>query len=174
VGCALILLACSPQSRHRVLSFIFDGVPPPGSVEAREPSVAELMVQGQPGVSGPVDPQIQWASVHAPYAEERCDACHEGLLTDVIAATDQSRCLGCHGETALTERWDHGPVAAGQCRICHEAHVSIHPNLQSQAQPALCVMCHDAPDLMTAIPAHLGQADLSCTACHDPHRSTAR
>jgi predicted CXXCH cytochrome family protein len=164
------LIACSAGTRHRVLSFFFDGVPEPGATAAPEPTMARLMTTPGPGEDSALEREIHWTSVHEPYAQGACEACHRGEITEAVVALNDVQCLRCHSSEVRSETWDHAPAALGLCSLCHVAHVSMHPALQSQAQPALCITCHADPTLMTTVEAHRGLGEQRCTACHDPHR----
>ncbi len=163
------LLACSPQTRHRVLNFFFDGVPEPGA--ARPPSWPHEIVVGPvpiPAESPTIPPSYR--SAHEPYVRRECDQCHLVEQSQTPVALDQTLCLRCHGARVLSEGWDHGPLNFGLCRVCHNPHMSPHLHLQNQAQPDLCFHCHTDSTLMTGIDAHVGEEEQRCTACHDPHR----
>ncbi|MBN1475534.1 hypothetical protein JXA47_02155 [Candidatus Sumerlaeota bacterium] len=166
------LIACSAQTRHRILSTLFDGVPEPGASAAPEPTMARLMNPDGAAADSVIEREIHWTSVHRPYAQGACDACHRGEITEAVAALSDGQCLSCHSTEMLSGGWDHAPAALGLCSLCHVAHVSMHPALQSQAQPELCISCHADPTLMTSIEVHRGAGNQRCTACHDPHRGS--
>jgi predicted CXXCH cytochrome family protein len=133
--------------------------------------MAELLTQAPLPPRSPLEPPVFFASVHKPYAEQACGECHVVAESHALAVLDQTLCLRCHGAQVLRERWDHGPLNFGLCRICHEPHLSRFPHLQSQEQPGLCTHCHDSTSLMTDIEDHRGAEEQRCTDCHDPHRS---
>ncbi len=165
---AAIVLGCSETTRYRVLSFFFDGVPPPGSRAAG----ANNGLAGDQPAGGPT---TRTASFHAPFAQRRCFQCHG---VDEIATPDVSQsslCANCHATYVAVEAndWVHGPVAAGQCSFCHVGHESKHLSLQRQPQPELCWRCHDA-GRVTAKPYHAGLEGRRCTNCHDPHAAGNR
>jgi predicted CXXCH cytochrome family protein len=166
------LIACSAETRHRILSSVFDGVPRPGSSAAPEPTMARLMTPPSAGADSVIEREIQWASVHGPYAQGDCGACHSGEITEAVVALNDTQCLSCHSSGMHAERWDHAPAALGLCSLCHVAHVSSQPGLQSQPQPELCVSCHADHTLMTSVEAHRDLRNQGCTACHDPHRGS--
>jgi predicted CXXCH cytochrome family protein len=166
----LLLAACSPERRYQILSHIFDGVPPPGTVQAEPPRQDALLPPVPSAGQAPFAAPQYFASVHQPYADRRCEQCHALDEMGLPVLPDQIGCLRCHGEEALREGWDHGPAAFGVCRACHDPHLSIHTHLTIEAQPALCTACHSSVSLMTAVSAHLGQETKRCTDCHDPHR----
>lgn len=173
---ALILVACSAETRHRVLTFLFDGVPAPGEVEAAPPTLDQLL-PAEPARAATrfrPDPPLRatrfFASVHAPYAESRCTECHTLDQMATPLPLDQALCLRCHADAV---RWDHGPVALGLCQLCHDPHLAEQPHLARMPQPALCTGCHRAATLMTDIPEHRGREESLCTDCHDPHTGSA-
>ncbi len=74
----------------------------------------------------------------------------------------------CHSNMG-TDKFVHGPVAAGECQFCHKE-TGKHkfapiPNPASQ----LCYSCHDRKDNLKHVhpPVKAGK----CTACHSPHQS---
>jgi predicted CXXCH cytochrome family protein len=168
-----LALACTPESRHEILSFVFDGVPEPGTVEARPPTAAELTTGQEPPWRDPFEPPQFFASVHQPYRERDCWSCHAPRPFIAALPPDQSMCLPCHGERLVEENWAHGPLRLALCSVCHEPHLSEHVHLERTSQPGLCTVCHGEPDLMSAVPEHVGQEARRCTDCHDPHREGA-
>jgi predicted CXXCH cytochrome family protein len=165
----IIAIACSVDQRHRVLTFFFEGVPAPGSRPARAPRMdAFLPPPRRQGIS-PFESVEYFLSVHAPYEEGVCGECHEIEAHAQTVLPDHVQCLRCHGEQAVSERWDHGPAALGVCTTCHDPHVSQFPHLEVAPQPALCTSCHATAEVF-ALPAHVGRETARCSECHDPHR----
>lgn len=164
---ALLWAGCSVERDYELLSFFFDGVPEP----------APAMVDGEPGptrlgrtarisTTGAV-------SVHSAYLERRCAECHGdkaryGFRTEGFSKMGSSICLDCHQDSLEMPRV-HGPVAVGECLLCHEPHVSTHPKLLVEASPGLCLACHDL-ELEEAAPTPQ-HADLArdCLECHYGH-----
>jgi len=64
----------------------------------------------------------------------------------------------------------HGPVAAGECLVCHSAHQSDHKGLLADSRTSLCLGCHvDVENSMKdAVAVHKPVAE-QCAGCHDPH-----
>jgi len=164
------LFACSPQERYEVLSFVFDGVPPPGAVEAQPPTQAQLTTGQPPPWRTDLEAPLFYASVHEPFQEGDCGTCHAPRPALISPPPDQTMCLSCHGQQVVAERWDHGPLRMGLCSLCHEPHLSTLPHLERLPQPEQCTLCHSEPDLMTRVPNHRGPEEQRCTDCHDPHR----
>lgn len=168
-----LLLACAPETSHRVLSLFFDGVPDPGVPDTPPLTQTELLGRAGPVVRPPIEVEPFFASVHQPYADRACGQCHSSQHGNMLEEMDQTMCLRCHGVRLIREGWDHGPINFGICTDCHEPHASQFEHLQTQAQPELCVQCHDSPSLMVEIEEHrLSATGHRCTDCHDPHIRT--
>lgn len=88
--------------------------------------------------------------------------------------TDTCITSKCHA-TMGTEKFVHGPVAAGQCSVCHgksPKHIDKPKRNKFKAIEnieKLCFTCHDQfkPKKFTHYPVQEGQ----CTECHNPHGS---
>jgi predicted CXXCH cytochrome family protein len=156
-----VALGCSSADRrYRVLSFFFDGVPPPPVAPA-------------PVVSTEGAPTARAAGFfeHGPYAAKQCGACHEaGAMNTLVAAGDEL-CFRCHA-LRLEKRYVHGPLASGGCMACHQPHTSPYRYLLVSASDSFCLRCHDRAGLVR-IEGHLGEAE-NCTSCHDAHMSDKR
>ncbi|MCP4450485.1 MAG: hypothetical protein GY809_03415 [Planctomycetes bacterium] len=164
------MVSCTDTERHRALSFFFDGVPPlPGQVVEEIP------------IDDPLNPRRKrieptWF-LHEPQAD--CERCH-----GTQAQTNFSRqvqlvsslpglCYECHDMPQGGKGWVHGPVASGQCVVCHEPHRSVNRHLLKKPEPKICFQCHEETSLMT-LPGH-GQASFqTCLDCHAGHSSFAK
>ncbi len=174
--------ACSPATRYRVLSFFFDGVPPPPGMEVEEPERPERAERYQsPFAEGlatlrerprpPRDtvPVTRVVSIHEPYQANNCRACHDTERDMLDIVTDAALCDRCHLEQRVEEEWDHGPINIGTCVPCHVPHASVHEALLETPVPELCLDCH--VDVTGSEPHHLDEPDFpNCVSCHDPHR----
>jgi predicted CXXCH cytochrome family protein len=69
--------------------------------------------------------------------------------------------------------WVHGPVASGQCVICHEPHRALNPHLLKKAEPLICFQCHDESTLKV-VPGHDRATYEACLDCHAGHQSSAK
>lgn len=164
---AIVWSGCDVDRNHGTLSFFFDGVPEP----------APTMVDGAPGSSpfgraSRVSPGGA-VSAHSAYLERRCTECHGerarfGFTTDGFANMGADTCIDCH-EPALDMRLLHGPVAIGECLMCHEAHVSANPLLLIEPSPALCLACHDQEMLAEGPTPHHADLARDCLDCHHGH-----
>jgi len=82
-------------------------------------------------------------------------------------------CYECHADYTTSESYVHGPVAVGQCLLCHNPHKSQFEHLLNESQPKLCYMCHNV-NVINSIPAHLTEQKFTCTDCHDSHTSSVK
>lgn len=165
----LLLSACSPTFKTRVLTFFFDGVPgtePVQTVEALNPD--EVSSFPRPKVTPrPTPPPI--VSVHEPVRERKCRECHVVAGQMQILSKDASMCDKCHYEQRVKEGWNHGPINLGTCIPCHVPHESIYPHLLEKPVPEVCLVCHEKV-LSTKKEYHDTPNLNDCIACHDPHR----
>jgi len=157
LGCA------TPEQRHRVLIFFFDGVPPleplvPEEPEAARPSSVAMLRQREP----------IYASIHGPYSKEGCSQCHESESSNRLTQEKEELCWSCHKPEDFVGAAVHSPVAAGQCDGCHDPHRSKNPFLLVVPETALCEHCHDQ-DTFAELDEHRAQEGADCTRCHDPH-----
>lgn len=177
---ACAITGCStPQERHKVLTFFFDGVPDP----------ADALAEDDDGTVSKSDLKRRRAQAtgyaHKPIAEKNCEVCHgisrekirargfSGATMDLIRLARKA-CSGCHsdpesvGQKAQVIKeteWLHGPVALGRCQDCHRVHeFSQQSLLVSQELEEVCLSCH------TTLPERTGaMAEMGCRVCHDPH-----
>jgi predicted CXXCH cytochrome family protein len=118
--------------------------------------------------------------IHAPVAEGKCAACHEGATSAAPFAVKArgDLCSGCHTRmlaAAFARDHLHQPVAEGACLACHAPHGSAGRGLPKGGLIATCGACHrdtiDGPGARGVghSPVRAGQ----CMACHEPHASDA-
>lgn len=163
LGTVLILIgpSCSSQKNYKVLSFFFDGVPDPNA-----PAVAEGSDQASNGNA----PKML-AIVHKPYAEGKCNECHEGDTSkfESFKKLSSDICLKCHPRVPDMYPVMHGPVSAGECLLCHNPHESSVKGMLNDDAPAVCMQCH----LSEFLPQDEEHGDLkrSCLECHVAHGS---
>ena len=134
--------------------------------------------------------------VHGPTGTYSCGYCHS--VTSAVKYDTPRRdielCNECHAEKAAEFRkrkYLHGPIAAGMCEVCHDAHGSNFPSQLKSPVNELCFSCHeevkktphvvrtttggghpvgDKPD-----PSPSGKGRMmSCISCHDPHSGDVR
>jgi predicted CXXCH cytochrome family protein len=123
-----------------------------------------------------VDSGATWG-LHEPLKD--CFPCHGNQSEQ--ASTDQPNlvapvpklCYGCHKEYISLEGWVHGPVATGNCLLCHEPHTTDNKSLLSKPTPELCYQCHEVGSLKS-VANHSDESHARCNDCHDSHTSPGR
>ncbi len=162
VAAATVLtVGCNATSRHKVLTFFFDGVPPVRSVEDGAPGPTVLP-------EGAVRAAQAGPREHGPFAAKLCGACHDAGARNALVAPAGELCGRCH-EVALDKAFVHGPVASGDCQACHEPHSSRYRSLLVSDTDGFCLDCHDRGGLPAD--ADHGGVEAKCTVCHDAHMS---
>ncbi len=164
------MTSCTDTERHRALSFFFDGVPAlPGQVTEAT------------SIDDPMNPRRRrieptWF-LHEPQAD--CERCH-GTQTQTnfsrqvnLVSTLPALCYECHDMPQGGKGWVHGPVASGQCVICHEPHRSVNKYLLKKPEPQICYQCHEETSLKT-LPGHDQASFQTCLDCHAGHNSFAK
>jgi predicted CXXCH cytochrome family protein len=160
------LVNCTPQTRYKTLSFFFDGVPNPDASTASA-NGNNRSFNGR--FSGKTE------SVHKPFDDGDCNACHEGNVRsgtmigfDKLKSPTASVCMNCHKDVPNAFRYMHGPVAVGVCLMCHDPHDAPRPHLLKLASPALCLQCHQREDLGPPQIVH-ANTTVDCLSCHTGH-----
>jgi predicted CXXCH cytochrome family protein len=165
----MALLSCTPEQKHRTLTFFFDGVPPlhPAGEPAEKGTVPE---QVRKTVERPRVKQEIW-SEHEPMKDKAsCVQCHSRTRSFSLLKPAAQLCLPCHeGETRRYPRM-HGPSAVGDCAVCHDAHRAPRRHLVRAPVVALCFRCHDrTPEGGETLGCSRASDEASCTECHNPH-----
>jgi predicted CXXCH cytochrome family protein len=174
VGLAL-LAACAKDSRYRMLKFFFDGVP---TVAEQQTTTSLVSARKRPFTfphrppTAPAAPTaLPAVSIHKPFAERKCTACHDMSAGGDALTRNLNLCDRCHQEERVNENWAHGPINLGQCMPCHRAHQSPYPHLLDEPMPNLCLRCHE--DTLDRKTQYHNVANLAqCTHCHDAHRAS--
>jgi predicted CXXCH cytochrome family protein len=82
-------------------------------------------------------------------------------------------CYTCHQEYSALEAWVHGPVATGNCLLCHEPHKTQNEFLLRKPVPGLCYQCHEE-QAIRLIKKHAEESYARCIDCHEGHAGTTR
>jgi predicted CXXCH cytochrome family protein len=173
----LFLTGCDPLTRHKVLTTIFDGVPslPPPEDYCRDAAVKkgqDLQANGQPDAA----PRPAENSIHEPYAEKRCNECHEAektLVSGGLVKPKNELCFICHPDI-LKLSFAHGPAAVGDCLACHLPHEASYPFLLARERSTLCDKCHQEKRLAAAMHDRFKTMGMVCVDCHDPHSGNSK
>jgi predicted CXXCH cytochrome family protein len=156
--------ACSATARHRVLTVLFDGVPP---LRPNAPTVAAST--GASATGSVSAASLNRPTVHGPYAAKLCSACHAPQAGNTLLAPREQLCLRCHQFSYGANEFVHGPLAAGGCVVCHDPHSSRNRYLLVSDSELFCFHCHDRERMR----GHAG-GEAKCTTCHDPHMSAKK
>jgi len=156
-----LLYGCAGKTRYQVLSFFFDGVPPPG--EARGEAGKGGRKGGGPGTAAAKPGYLE----HGPYAAKQCEACHIKASNKLVLPIEEL-CFQCHS-LDIRKKFIHGPIASGGCKVCHDPHGSRYPFLLVSDPKGFCLHCHDANAL--AKKDFHARTEAQCTTCHDAHSS---
>jgi len=157
-------VGCGAATRHKVLTTLFDGVPP------LKTATAPAATGAQPGAATDASaPAPSRGSVHGPYGARMCGECHAVKAGFALVAPREQLCLNCHQFAPAPGMIVHGPLAAGGCLVCHEPHNSPNRALLVSDSDTFCFRCHDRDRLR----GHAG-GETRCTACHDAHMSPRR
>lgn len=167
----LLLCSCDEVERHRALTFFFDGVPP---LSGRR------IAPGPPGtnvVEATAGSQTGGWHVHKPLGN--CTECHGSRQRQTssrqvqLVASVPSLCYKCHQGYASLEGWVHGPVAVGECLLCHEPHKSRNEFLLVKPVPDLCFGCHESQSIRL-IEGHARDSYGHCNNCHEGHSGATK
>ena len=178
LGCFLFFLCgCDPVVRHKVVSTIFDGVPnppPPEQVcaEYADMKVAELRDELSGKKAAELEKKTGKGSEHPPYAEKKCDDCHNKTKDSGFVTAKEDLCYTCH-TGFIKGPFVHGPVAAKACLYCHEPHNSNFPSLLKKNPVELCASCHLEKRSASAMHDAVAQKKMGCPDCHGPHYGKA-
>jgi predicted CXXCH cytochrome family protein len=155
-------VACSPDTRERWKHFFFE-VPPAEEEAADTRPPSQMAVEPLPAVAA----THAFVSVHEPFARQRCGDCHDAERAQTLIQPWIHRCASCHNDLFVPRPFIHGPFAVGACNECHLPHASALPHLLRQADPAICLTCHEPT--FKRVEEHHRAGGVGCTACHDPH-----
>src|SRR5512142_1034207 len=86
-----------------------------------------------------------------------------------------SDCAGCHATKTLKAQWAlprvHEPFRSETgCDACHERHGEKGQNLLVEAEPGLCLRCHQGEAFQRGR-LHSALQMGGCSGCHKPHAS---
>ncbi len=169
VAVVVTTAACSRVLTHRVLSFLYDGVPPLESgIPQPEVEVSEAsaeVVEGEP--SGRREVLKKFYS-HPAYRNNLCGGCHDAKGGRLLKTARQGLCQTCHPDKPAKKKFVHGPVAVNGCLACHRYHKSMYPKVLITDAQSLCYSCHVTEELVTD-KHHATIEEKRCIDCHDAH-----
>lgn len=158
----LLAIGCRAETRYRVLTIFFEGVPEPGSI----PETPEQRTGSGDRLENPV-------SFHASFREERCTECHVRKKEAALLAPIPDLCWRCHPRPLEGDPWNHAPARVGACLACHVGHEAATPDLLTTEGKTLCYGCHRA-SYVEALAGHQAVDLERCATCHRAHEGGTR
>lgn len=187
---------CDKYTKHKILTFFFTGVPPleeEGATqvkdETRIPPTDDKDDKRKKGL-----PPLIVSFTHGPFGAGQCYQCHETSVTvgfrrlekekaegipklgqvipQRLATQLKTLCIECHTQKSAilaysNDLWVHGPVADGDCIVCHSPHRSPSQYMLLKGKSIeLCTQCH-TKGYMLEIEEH--KEEKECNLCHNPH-----
>jgi predicted CXXCH cytochrome family protein len=170
---SMLLVACDPIARHKVLTTVFDGVPslPPAEQFCDEYAEKKIAALNSPQVVAKVEEKKMVQ--HQPYADKNCDSCHDKNSASGLIAERAKLCFVCHTDFIKGSQV-HGPVAVGECLACHVPHDGPYQSLLKVSAETLCVTCHKEDRLTAGMHKNAGDHTMRCIDCHNPHFGNQR
>jgi predicted CXXCH cytochrome family protein len=162
-------ISCAPETRYKVLSFFFDGVPNPEKI-GEFPK--DTLDKSQPQLESTKSKQLT-INIHKPYEDRTCETCHEVKNSFKLISKEPDLCYNCHESQEKDYKFVHGPVASGYCTECHNPHSSEYAKLIIKDDQNLCYKCHQKSDVM-ANEIHADIGITKCWDCHNPHGGADR
>jgi len=185
VGVLLTLVSgCSRQTKHKVLTFFFTGVPPLGEEKKPVKEIDTSEVKKKKG-----EKVIRYS--HTPWASGKCDQCHKNAISFGVPGQKRAQtvfhkgggmpgelvlpkkelCIKCHDAMSKSKAYSKGlylhPTSAkGECNVCHDPHQSKQPNILLEKPEKICISCHLKKDVLE--PAKVCKPN-NCLSCHNPH-----
>lgn len=176
VLCAVsVISGCDPVTTHKITSTIFDGVPslPPAEQYCREYHENKLAEEEEAAKRKQLEEAKVAGSAHRPYAEKRCDDCHDKSKESGLIRPRDQICFVCH-PNINKGAFVHGPASVGGCLECHEPHSSSNPSLLKTDRATLCNDCHREKRLTAEMHKTVMSKGMFCMDCHNPHSSNVR
>ena len=164
-----VVAACSPEAGHRVLVFLYDGVPPlDAGVDGLETETADqpTATEGD-GPPTPVVPTRRFY-YHPAYKQNLCGSCHDVDGGRLLKTARLGLCQTCHPNKPEKKKFVHGPVAVNGCLACHRYHKAEYPKVLIADAQTLCFYCHEMGELRTD-EHHATMEKELCIDCHDAH-----
>lgn len=167
VLCAVLIcwLGCSEEKNYKTLSFFFDGVPDPHARPTTHPLSPEELASMTPEAR---QAMASARSIHKPYADQNCTACHPQDIQSFAPAQDSLVCMNCHKPVLTEHQAMHGAVVGRACLWCHEPHESLNPSLLKTTAASMCTQCHERELLSQRVTSHQLAAG-NCLDCHTGH-----
>ncbi len=175
----MFIMSCDPVRDHEALTFFFDGVPPleGETVTSKDVPVLDANTPDSQAEQAQAKDKEIWYT-HNP--EKGCEQCHKKIqgsqwaVPEFVEPVPELCYSGCHDDyTKSSAAYVHGPVASGECLLCHDAHQSRNKHLLKEPESKLCFQCHGS-EVMELLKDHSVESPIGCTECHDAHASSVK
>ncbi len=142
-------------------------------VEAKKARTANMTILYSPSLGDDVSYKLYYS--HGILKKSDCNKiCHTDESTNAISVPDNVLCGKCH-PPMNSQKYLHGPVAAGSCTVCHDPHGQTNRYFLHQSGEKLCFNCHTEKEILLHFIDKAANKDLlrskGCNFCHDPHQS---
>ncbi len=170
-----MVCGCDPLTAHKITSTIFDGVPsmPPAEQFCSEYHEKKLSDEAEAARKKQLASAKGNESSHPPYAEKRCNDCHDKSKESGLIRPRHQICFVCH-PNINNGAMVHGPAATGSCLECHDPHSSKFSSLLKTDKSEICGTCHREKRAAQSMHGKVAAKGVLCTDCHDPHAGNAR
>lgn len=122
--------------------------------------------------------QSEFSHLLSKPTSQLCQGCHDTSTIPPephrginLASADCGQCHDPHAseKKGLLKANSHPPFADGSCDVCHSSPGSV---ALTEAQPTLCLNCHEEMSAQMALKTpHAPVTAGTCTVCHSPHTS---
>lgn len=165
VTISIFFVECTPEKKFKILSVFFDGVPDPN--KKKEVEVETTQDWGVIAKRTDVNSKPDFYE-HPPFAEEKCRSCHAEGFSNALIKPPAELCYTCHEDFNSKYQMLHGPVASGNCLMCHGHHKAKFEKILEREGQQLCLFCHNSEDILKN-KKHATIGTKNCTECHNPH-----
>lgn len=114
------------------------------------------------------------ASLHKPFAENKCASCHPAGSTGIVKS-GINLCLGCHKASMTGFNKISSHLIPGRadslCDSCHNPHASDEKHLLKDKEARVCYGCHNDTKEYVAKSDHKHPKLGACSDCHVSHGS---
>lgn len=115
------------------------------------------------------------ASLHKPFEERKCGACHGSQKYDIKPGV--AMCIECHSSTLASFQKINSHLMPGNknsCTSCHNPHASDEKSLFKGKGPKVCFQCHSDSRRHMENSAFTHPGLDKCSECHVAHGSNYR
>jgi predicted CXXCH cytochrome family protein len=122
-------------------------------------------------------PGLVKATLHKPFEEKRCTACHERGGRELLDRTS-AMCSGCHKATMQGFQRIYTHLTPGMggdpCSTCHNPHASDAKELLKEKETRMCFKCHSSTKDFVKASRFKHPKLEKCSDCHASHGSDTR